>query len=552
MPKQEGGKSPQQGQTPTYSMESPRRSARQVERRKRKLEKAVEEEKVAAETSAKKSKRVPKKKSNHHRSGAKTPRTGKYKPYTADSVSAKLRKEGNLAYGSAFKEGIPSVVKMARLEKSLHFYIRAANEADGPTRDGDWSSATKNCGVATKRMAQECPADNKERPLSFYRMSLKYLTQALARGSSCQEHQWEENLKEEIQDVYQDVMEVLSDFDDKKDFLKELYQLSNVMSPGVHLAKAKLDICTTLFKESVKFLEVENFKDSLRCLHDIRQPVEEALQMLRNRSISRDPEAVELTFDLEVVKRDTAYHICTSESIQARKCGEKMLKQVLGSEEYLNMDEVLITLDWFKEASLKAAELDLEQEAAALSFLGLIHQKILFSTTRSKQYYKRCLELVDAARPKTFLTQEWYKQCVEGFRKIQEKERMRDEAAQQKIKDKILESLKEEITALKEANLKGVYSLLEHLYKHHVPSKTPKFTSKHLEDLQKNVDEPSTMTTQKQRKKLLLKACQDFHPDKFAGTVDENESQEDRDKRKVLHEEITKMITKYYEHLKMC
>ena len=116
----------------------------------------------------------------------------------------------------------------------------------------------------------------------------------------------------------------------------------------------------------------------------------------------------------------------------------------------------------------------------------------------------------------------------------------------------ILESLKEEITALKEANLKGVYSLLEHLYKHHVPSKTPKFTIKHLEDLQKNVDEPFTLTAQKQRKKLLLKACQDFHPDKFAGTVDENESQEDRDKRKVLHEEITKMITKYYEHLKMC
>ena len=85
----------------------------------------------------------------------------------------------------------------------------------------------------------------------------------------------------------------------------------------------------------------------------------------------------------------------------------------------------------------QAAELDLEQEAAALSFLGLIHQKILFSTTRSKQYYKRCLELVDAARPKTFLTQEWYKQCVEGFMKIQEKERMRDEAAQQKIKDKV-------------------------------------------------------------------------------------------------------------------
>ena len=88
MPKQEGGKSPQQGQTATYSMESPRRSARQVERRKRKLEKAVEEEKGAAETSEKKSKRVPKKKSNHHRSGAKTSRTGNQSPfYTVGPIS---------------------------------------------------------------------------------------------------------------------------------------------------------------------------------------------------------------------------------------------------------------------------------------------------------------------------------------------------------------------------------------------------------------------------------------------------------------------------------
>ncbi len=105
---------------------------------------------------------------------------------------------------------------------------------------------------------------------------------------------------------------------------------------------------------------------------------------------------------------------------------------------------------------------------------------------------------------------------------------------------------------LKEANLNGVHSLLKHLYKRHSPSKTPKFTSQHLEELRKNVSEPLSMEVQKQRKKLLLKACRDFHPDKFAATVDDKESKEDRDKRKVLHEEITKMITQYYEHLKMC
>ncbi len=91
--------------------------------------------------------------------------------------------------------------------------------------------------------------------------------------------------------------------------------------------------------------------------------------------------------------------------------------------------------------------------ADALSFLGLIHQRILFSKSRSKQYYKRCLELVDAAKPKTFLTQGWYKQCVEGFRKIQDAERLKNEAEQQKIKDKVrLRSVPCKLLAIDSAN----------------------------------------------------------------------------------------------------
>ena len=87
--------------------------------------------------------------------------------------------------------------------------------------------------------------------------------------------------------------------------------------------------------------------------------------------------------------------------------------------------------------SSQAAELDLEQEAAALSFLGLVNEKILFFTGKTKGYYKRCLELVDAAKPKTFLTETWYQQCVAGYRKIQEKERQRDEAAKSRERQKV-------------------------------------------------------------------------------------------------------------------
>ena len=79
----------------------------------------------------------------------------------------------------------------------------------------------------------------------------------------------------------------------------------------------------------------------------------------------------------------------------------------------------------------------MEAEAAALSFLGLINEKILLWKTKTKQYYKRCLELVEAAKPRVFTGHKWYKQCVAGFKKLQDEERLRDEAAQEKIKQKV-------------------------------------------------------------------------------------------------------------------
>ncbi len=81
--------------------------------------------------------------------------------------------------------------------------------------------------------------------------------------------------------------------------------------------------------------------------------------------------------------------------------------------------------------------MDLEQEAAALSFLGVVNEKILKSTLKTKGYYKRCLELVDAAKPKTFLTETWYQQCVAGYRKIQDTERQRDEVEKSQQRRKV-------------------------------------------------------------------------------------------------------------------
>ncbi|XP_022109294.1 uncharacterized protein LOC110989308 [Acanthaster planci] len=461
------------------------------------------------------------------------------------SMSTQFREKGNIMYQKALQDGIAPIIKRSRLDDALQLYTRAANLADGPAKQADWSSATKNCGMATKRMAR-CSTDEAA-ALELFKESLKYMSQALLRGSDVHGGAWEEKLRKEMELSYYAVLEIIDSLSDVKERLRELYQVVGTLPAGLVQARAKHNIADILFKESIRLLEGGDYRECLKCLHDLHQPVEEALSLLRGWNL--DQEAQDLESDLRVLKQDALYHISTAESVQARTCGEKILES-LYQEENLNMTALWEAVDWFKEASLKAAELDLEQEAAALSFLGLINEKVLFSVTKAKGYYKRCLELVDAAQPKTFLTEKWYQQCVQGYQVIQNRERSRDEAAQQKIRRKFLDALKDELAALEKANT-SASSLLEHLYKHHSPPKTPKFSQKHLEELKKNEECPEKMDldVRKARKKLLLKACQDFHPDKIQEKA--GECEEDKAKRKVLMEEVTKMITKYYEHLKL-
>ncbi|XP_071805133.1 uncharacterized protein [Asterias amurensis] len=479
---------------------------------------------------------------------------------TSESGSAKTRKKGNEKYKMALRDGIPPLIKCSRLEDAMKAYIQAANTAFGPTRSVDWSSAMKNYGMTNKRLAQEFKKQEEMnldssfiRSLSAFKESLKSMSEAFLEGLSCQPLSWRLKIQEEIEDTYLEILEVANLLELKQKFI-ELYRVVNLLPPGATQAMAKFHIGDAHFKASVRLMESGEYKKCLDHLHNIHQLVEEALSVLAKLAKANTGLTLEyedLDHDLQTLKQDTLYHLSTAESLQARKCGEKMLAEMLENHEHLNMDVVWDIVDWFKQAYLKAAELDLEQEAAALSFLGLVNEKILFSTVKTKSYYKRCMELVDAAQPKTFLTETWYQQCVTGYRKIQDAERRRDEAAQSRERQEVLENLTAEISALNKANT-SAGELLAHIYTHHAPTKGRKLTDEHLKEFWENEEQPvCSLEKKKARKKILLKAFADFHPDKFSATTVEDETEEDQKERKVLSEEIMKMLTRHHELLKM-
>jgi hypothetical protein len=206
-------------------------------------------------------------------------------------------------------------------------------------------------------------------------------------------------------------------------------------------------------------------------------------------------------------------------------------------EESLNVNLVWDVIDWYKRAAILTRELDLEQEAIAVCHLGFVYKKALKLKYKSKEYYKHCLKLAESMKPRTFFTQDWYKQCVSTLQEFATEENLRDESEKQKEREKKLEALKEELEDL-EKNNTGKSQFLTHVYNTY-PPKNPKWKKPSDEEMKKWED-----MEMKYPKKVFTKGISVYHPDK----VDEEEHGE---QWKLLCEEITKMLTTRFQEIKL-
>lgn len=168
----------------------------------------------------------------------------------------------------------------------------------------------------------------------------------------------------------------------------------------------------------------------------------------------------------------------------------------------LSMDGVWEAVDYYRQAVLLTRERDLENEAAAMSRLGRVYRQVLKQNMRSRDFFKRCQELVVALAPKSLLHFDWCKECMEVIKEIQDERRQREEAEQQRARQPILDSLKDELQAiekLKQRGIGGLVDLLRHIYTAHPPKKESH-----------TLQEPVDTSNARQR---LKKAFLHYHPD---------------------------------------
>ncbi|XP_031557582.1 uncharacterized protein LOC116294173 [Actinia tenebrosa] len=446
---------------------------------------------------------------------------------TSESASVAERKKGNRIFENAKKWGLSFAMRKILLENAMACYVRAEDLASNNL--DEYSSASKNHGKAAWKLfgLLKEKQEEQDNTVLYLKEAAKFFCVSYENGSR-KHDEWRNDLLislnncvKELHDICQNVNEV----DEKCRILSSFIKVITVKDFHVELQINHTEI---LFHDALKFLQNKDYKGALKRLKECYRPIEEAKMVNQSESCAAE---------IRILEQDVYFHTCSAESIQACECGNEVLNIATLNEESLNMNLVWDAVDWYKRAAILTRELDLEQEAIALSHLGFVYNKVLKDKDKSKEYYKKCFELAESMKPRTFFTQDWYQQCVSTLQEFQKEEWLKDERIDEEAREVRIVKIKKELEDLKENNT-GECEILIHVYNTYPPK-----NSKWVKPSEKDMAKWAKMK-KKDFKKVLLKGIYDYHPDKI-------DAEEHCEKWKTLCEEITKLLTAHYDYLKM-
>lgn len=449
------------------------------------------------------------------------------------SISSIIRNQGNEYFRQACLGKNLNLQKTRELlDQALARYYQAKDKAETPD---DECSAAKNIGRAAWRIAGVLTQklEGFQTILHYHHEAIKGLCVAYNQSGDCKPVQWRNEVLGTLSLCLQEVIDSCDRFpvDIKIYHVERLVALTTVDRATADL---QLKLATLYFHDGATKLQNGDYKTCLSRMRDCYRPIEEVKRLAH---ITGD-ELDDLLREGETLEQDVFYHSCSASSMQARNHGDQLLTVALQDTEELNMTLVFEVIDWYKQAVVLAREVELEQEAIAESRLGVVYDKVLKLTVRAKAYFNHTLQLVESMKPRVFTSHDWYKECITTLQRYQEEVRQRDEEEKRKVREKYLKELSEELADIKKHNT-GSIALIKHVYSKY-PPKSSSWEKPSDDDMAKW---DSLEKGTKEYKKLLVKALAVFHPDKV------NEKEHGM-KWKVLSEEITKMITHYYENTK--
>ena len=254
---------------------------------------------------------------------------------TKTSDSTKLRTEGNLALGHAYRAGVGTTGRRVKLESSYKLY----NGALGCARnDDDHATALKAVAFSSARLAMHDRASgDTESHLHYFRESVKCACRAAATQSK--PASWRVVVQNQLSEFV--ALSVASTRQrDTDDRIRILRAYIGVLGSTDQAGYAALALADILFKNGIRALEAKEF---VNC----QQQMEHALQALRQVARVSKPEqdvgpllcrafsaptATDKLIDMaEHLSDDIHHHLAICESVKCRDTGvaleEKLLKE---------------------------------------------------------------------------------------------------------------------------------------------------------------------------------------------------------------------------------
>lgn len=158
----------------------------------------------------------------------------------------------------------------------------------------------------------------------------------------------------------------------------------------------------------------------------------------------------EIRLEIQVTEKEIRMHRSSCESVRMRYQADDLFTNQIEDCEKIDMRMMWTILDMYKEAVLLSQELDIENEACALSRLGRMYDKVFKIRGKSHQYYRRAFDLVQTLFPKDMSQVSWYTECKEALEKLQKNVVLEEQRRQEAERAPFLEKLKPQLEELRE------------------------------------------------------------------------------------------------------
>jgi hypothetical protein len=234
------------------------------------------------------------------------------------------------------------------------------------------------------------------------------------------------------------------------------------------------------------------------------------------------------------IEEDACFYIFRCDSYRNISESDKLFQKAVFENEELQFHLVLLSLDKLREVLMNIEEgngnkYDVELAAITFSKMGVIFENVIKNRVKSELYCKKAVELGLTLHPKNVEVEKWYKDAKQILELIRKERDQEERKNMKEAREKYEEELKETIDEIEEKSKQSIEKFLIFILDKHCPN-----------ERNKNFDVYQEIEKSNQ-KKVILKVISFYHPDKF--------SEQDL-KKKVLMEEITKILNRKYEYFK--